>query len=71
MNINLCRIFNKHFNMNKNDKRKYNYSYFTKYFAENIVYSKFYVLKYGELSNILKYHKKNKTDSSDVESMNN
>ena len=54
--------------MNKNDKRKYNYSYFTKYFAENIVYSKFYVLRSNELSNVIRYHKKIYVVDSDTDS---
>ena len=59
-----------YFNMNKNDKRKYNYSYFTKYFAENIVYSKFYAERYNNNRNILHCHIKNELNDSDSECKN-
>ena len=57
-----------YFNLNRNDKRKYNYSYFIKYFAENILYSKFYVLKSNDLSNVIKYHKRIEIVDSNSES---
>ena len=33
-----------YFSISKSDKRKYNYSYFCKYFEDNIFFRKYYIL---------------------------